>query len=171
MKRKIIIVLLLVLCIGLTGCSDKLSEKEIKGMLEVNTDERTFTVNEVKYATDKITINDIDMQVKDNTVTLGDYSYQSYDSYNLQITGYYDQSAATYNIYRLSEDENGDTMIWKLSKNDTDSFEMAGWENTLIFNASDLILIDCVETDSAIGQTPTRYQVYALVNNELVLVD
>ena len=40
-----------------------------------------------------------------------------------------------------------------------------------ITNATDLILIDCNETTKAMGETPTRYQVYVLANNELVLLD
>lgn len=74
MKKKILIVLLLFACFGLTGCSKKMSEEEIKKALEVNTDERTFIVNKVTYATDKINVNTINMSILDNKITLGDYS-------------------------------------------------------------------------------------------------
>lgn len=171
MKNKIIIVLLLVVCISLTGCSNKLSEEEIKEMLEVTNEERTFIVNKVTYATDKITIKEIAMQVKDNIITLGDYNSHSNSKSYKQITGYYDQVSATYYIYILEEDANGKTSILEMRKNDADPFDSVGWVNKLISNASDLILIDCTEIDEMIGQIPTRYQVYALVDNELVLID
>lgn len=67
--------------------------------------------------------------------------------------------------------EDRETVIWKMVKNNTDSFSSVGWVNKCISNDSDLILIDCEETDEFIGQNPLRYQVYALVNNELVLIE
>lgn len=170
MKKTIIIIFLLVASINLTGCNSKLTEEDIKNKLEVNTEERTFQVNEVIYASDTITINDINMNVKDNTITLGDYTTTSNDENHKQITGYYDQSGAIYKIYRLSEDTNGKTTIWEMQKNETDPFNSVGWSNKFIENATDLILIECTETDSQIGQTPLKYQVYALVNNKLVQI-
>lgn len=170
MKKTIIIIFLLVASINLTGCNSKLTEEDIKNKLEVNTEERTFQVNEVIYASDTITINDINMNVKDNTITLGDYTTTSNGENHNQITGYYDQSGATYKIYRLSEDSNGKTTIWEMQKNATDSFNSVGWANKFIENATDLILIECIETMNPIGQTPLRYQVYAVVDNELVLI-
>lgn len=170
MKKKIITIFLLIVSLSLTGCNDKLTEEKIKSKLEVNTEEKTFKVNDVKYATDAIKINDINMNVKDNTITLGDYTSTSNGENHKQITGYYDQTSATYKIYTLSEDKNGKTTIWEMQKNDTDPFNSVGWENKFIDNATDLILIDCVEIMNPVGQTPLRYQVYALVDNELVLI-
>ena len=164
MKKKILIVLLLFACFGLTGCSKKMSEEEIKKALEVNTDERTFIVNKVTYATDKINVNGINMSVLDNKITLGDYSSNSNEGEYKQITGYYDQPGAIYHIYVLSKDT-----IWKIDSNE--SFIDAKWSNMNITNATDLILIDCNETTKEMGETPTRYQVYVLANNELVLLD
>ena len=170
MKRKILVVLLLTICIGLTACSKKISEEEIQNMLEVNNDERTFVVNKITYATEKVTVNGIDMLVKDNSVTLGDYISKSDSEKYKQITGYYDQPAATYNIYVLSENNSGKKTIWKLQKDSMNTFDSVGWVNMNISNPTDLILIDCEETVKELGQTPTRYQVYALVNNELQLL-
>lgn len=171
MKKKLLLLFLLIASISLTGCNSKLSEEKIKKELEVNTEEKTFKVNKVIYATDTITINEINMNVKDNTVTLGDYITTTNDEINKQITGYYDQSGALYNIYKLTEDNNGKTTVWKLQKKDTDTFNSVGWENKFIDNATNLVLIDCIETMEPIGQTPLRYQVYAIVNNKLVLID
>lgn len=171
MKKKILLLLLLITSICLTGCNKILTEEEIKNRLEVNTNERTFKVNKVSYATDSITINNININVKDNTVTLGDYKTTSNSEKHKKITGYYDQVSATYNIYMLSEDEFGKNTIWKLEKNDTDNFNSVGWVNKFIENATDLILIDCIETEKTMGQTPLRYQVYAVVNNDLILID
>ena len=44
-------------------------------------------------------------------------------------------------------------------------------ENKNIENATALVLIDCIETIEPMGQTPLRYQVYAIVKNELILID
>ena len=170
MRKKIITIFILIVSISLTGCNNKLTEQKIKNKLEENTEERTFKINEVTYATDTITINDIKMNVKDNTITLGDYTNTTDNELNKQITGYYDQPSATYKIYRLSEEENGKTTIWEMQKNDTDAFNSVGWTNKFIDNATDLILIDCIEIMDPVGQTPLRYQVYALVDNELILI-
>lgn len=170
MKKKIITIFLLIASLGLTGCNDKLTEEKIKNKLEVNTEERTLKVNEVTYATNTITINEIDMNVKDNTITLGDYTSTSNGEIHKQITGYYAQPSGTYKIYILSEDSNGKKTIWEMQKNDTDPFNSVGWTNKSINNATDLILIDCIETMEPVGQTPLRYQVYALVDNELILI-
>ena len=166
MKKIFLIILLLITSFSLTGCSKKMSEEEIKNALEVHAEGRTFTVNKATYATDKVTINGIDMQVKDNKVTLGDYTSTSPDEVYKQITGYYDQPGALYNIYVLTKNT-----VWKMQKNSTDEFNSVGWENMNINKATDLILIDCEETVKEFEQTPMRYQVYALVNNELVLLD
>jgi len=170
MKKNIITILLLIASLCLTGCNDKLTEEKIKNKLEVNTEERNFKVNNVIYATSSIKINDINMNVKDNTITLGDYTSTSIGENNKQITGYYNQPSATYKIYKLSEDENGKTTIMEMQKNDTDPFNSVGWVNKFIDNATDLILIDCIEIMNPIGQTPLKYQVYAIVDNELILI-
>lgn len=165
MKKKILFILLLIISIGVTGCSKKLSEEDIKKALEVSNEERTFTVNKVTYATDKITINGIDMQISEHSITLGDYTSKSNDESYKQITGYYDQPSNTYKIYVLTKD-----IVLEMEKNSIDSFDSVGWVNMNISNATDLVLIDCEETTKEMGQTPTRYQVYALVDNELVLI-
>lgn len=167
---KKIIIFLLIVSICLTGCNSKLTEKDIKKKLEVNTETRTFKVDKVLYATNNIKINDIEIEIKDNTMILGNHTVTSAEENHKQITGYYDQSAAVYKIYRITEDLNGKTSIWELQKNEVDSFSNVEWTNKSIDNATDLILIECTETDSQIGQTPLKYQVYALVNNELVLI-
>lgn len=173
MKKRVIFLLLIFASIGLTGCNNnnKLSEKEIKEKIEVKSEERTFTVNEVIYATNKININEINMEVNDNKITLGDYTATTTGETNDQITGYYDQPSAQYYIYRLSKDDDGKTTVWEMIKNETDDFSSVGWVNKFISNATDLILIDCTETMDPVGQTPLRYQVYALVDNELVLIN
>ena len=174
MKKIIFIIFLLVISTSLTGCNSKEETKKrkeiIKEKLEVNTEERTFKVNKVIYATDTITINEIKMNVKNDTVTLGNYNKKFNGEKILKITGYYDQAGAIYNIYILSEDSNGKTSIWEMKRNNSDSLEKINWVNKYIDNATELILIDCTETDNQIGQTPLRYQVYTLVNNELVLI-
>ena len=165
MKKKVLIIFLLVLGLGLTACSKKMSEDEIKKVLEVNSDERTFTVKKVIYATDKTSVNGIDVKINDNQITLGDTVFNSNDLIFKQIIGYYDQVGSIYHIYMLTKDT-----IWEIENNATDLFDNASWINKNINNATDLILVECEEITKDMGQTPLKYQVYALVNNELVLV-
>ena len=149
----------------------KLSETDIKSMLEVETEERIFSINNITYATNKITVRETDMLVKDNVITLDDYIFESDNLKYKQITAYYDQVSAVYNIFVLAENENGATTVLKMKRSSTDSFNDVDWEDKYINNVTDLILVDCTEIVEPVGQTPLRYQVYALVDNELVLVD
>ncbi len=165
MKSKIFTALLFIVCIFLSGCNQKMTEDEIKKSLEVNNDERTFTVNKVTFATDKTIVKDIEVEVKGETIKLGDYSFESKgDSYK-QITGYFDQPSDMYIIFVLS-----DNAVWEIKKNSQDTFDNATFESKNIVNATDLVLIDCDETTTAMGETPLKNQVYALVNNKLKLI-
>lgn len=168
MKNKIL--LLLIICIFLTGCTRKLSEDKIKKQLEVNTEERTYKINKIKYATKKITIKDISFNVEGTEVYLGDFYTQSAGDKYIQITGYYDQSASQHHVYILSENKNKQTTVWELVKEDDQSFNVISWVNKSIVGATNLVLIDCKETTKEVGQTPLRYQVYAQVDDKLVLV-
>lgn len=77
MKKKFIVFLMLITSLILTGCTNKLSEVEIKEQLEENNENRTFTVNEVTYAIDKIIINEIEMKVKSNEIIINDYAIET----------------------------------------------------------------------------------------------
>ena len=167
MKKKILTALLFITCICLSGCNNKkMTEEAIKEALEVNDESRTFTVNKVTYATDKLTINDINMEANGEKVILGDHSFESRGDNYKQITGYYDQPSDMYVIYVLS-----DNNIWKIQNSSQDSFENPSFESKNIMNATDLILIDCSEITADFGETPLKHQVYALVNNKLKLVE
>ncbi len=166
MKKRNLLVLLLIVCLGLTGCNKKMTEGEIKKALEVNNEERVFIVNKVTYASDNVNIKDILVKVENNSITLGDYTYTSKGEKYKQIIGYYDQPGAVYHIYVLGEDT-----VWEIQKNTINSLNDDDLVNKKISKATDLVLIDCEETTKSMGETPLKYQVYALVNNELVLVD
>lgn len=164
------IILSLMVCFLLVGCGGKLSVDDIKKELEVRTDKRSYTVNEATYATNEITINQNKMIVDGKKVTLGDYFFEDKKD-NIQITGFYEQTGELFSIYRLVKDENGNTSILISIEDYVTSFEKLEWKESKVKNATDLILIDCTENMEEFGQTPLRYQVYALVNNKLVLVD
>lgn len=160
----------LICCFLLVGCGGKLSVEEIKKELEVSTDKRSYIVNKATYATNEITINGNKMFVDGKTVTLGDYYFDD-NKDNIQITGFYEQTGELFSIYRLVKDDNGNTSILIAIDDYVKSFEKVEWKESKIKNATDLILIDCTENMDEFGQTPLRYQVYALVNNKLVLVE
>jgi len=171
MKKKILILILVVTLVSLTGCGKKLSVKEIRNRLEENTEERTFKVNNATYATKKITINGAKFEVDKVNVMLDNYEYMSYTEIHKQITGYYDQSSSTYNLYRLSKNENYETLVFKMQRKENESYLNLNWVLLDVEKATDLILVDCTEIVEPMGQTPLRYQVYALVDGELVLLD
>ena len=166
MKKKILMALLFLVCICLSGCNKKMTEDEIKKALEVNDENRTFTVNKVTYATDKFTINGINMEANGEKVILGGSSFESRGDNYKQITGYFDQPSDTYVVYVLS-----DNNIWKIQNESQDLFENPSFESKNIINATDLILVECNETTAEFGETPLKYQVYALVNNKLKLIE
>ena len=196
MKKIIAFVLCLVFCLMLTACgetgntdnteqskvtetgevtesavSEKLTEADIKKALEVDNDERIFTVKSVAFATDSITLGDNVVKVEGGTITAGDSEFKTETETYKQITGYYFQSAGTYFVYVLSENSEGKTSVWKLTSEGIDSSEFSEPVKTDVENATDLFLINCEEIVKALGQTPTVYQVYAVSNNKPVLLD
>ncbi len=193
MKKNFIFGILLVFVLLLVGCL-LLKDKEIKELendlnelknnetvetellteekLKIHmgawvTEKQQMTINEITYATSNLTINDYNVKVENNAVKINDTIKEIDNEPIEKVTGYFEQSADLIHIYTLSKNQN----IYKLSFSKTNGLTDETFSNINLNNIDDLVLANVTIIQDEIGETPEKYRVYAIKDNEVLLVN
>lgn len=193
MKKNFIFGILLVFVLLLIGCL-LLKDKEIKELendlnelknnetvetellteekLKIHmgawvTEKQQMTINEITYATSNLTINDYNVKVENNAVKINDTIKEIDNELIEKVTGYFEQSADLIHIYTLSKNQN----IYKLSFSKTNGLTDETFSKINLNNIDDLVLANVTIIQDEIGETPEKYRVYAIKDNEVLLVN
>ena len=175
MSKKILLLVLILFCLLMTSCKKnndiKLTESEIRDILEKDNPSSLKLVDTITFASDSAAVNDLEIKINGEEIVLGDYvsSIQGYN--NKQIIGYYDESGQTYYFYRLATNLEGVNSVWQFAGSKNDDFEQIGWISAMIDNPDELVLVKFNKIDGVNDGNYRQYRVYAIANQKLVLVE
>lgn len=158
---------LIIISYGIMFNNDKrFKEFVIDTIDDMEEDGQDIEVNKIYNASRKLNMNNEKIRVKGNKLYINDTVKEIKGEKIVRVTGYYYQPADTYNIFVLTDSHK----IYSIPNVFKSGLTSSDLEYAGISDVSKLILLDVTIEDEVMGYVPEKNRVYALVNNELVLV-